>query len=332
MAYVISICGAGGKTTLLHSLANEYAKNNNSVAITTTTHIWDENSINSIDEVPSIIKGIIYCVGKVENEHNVGMNLTEYKKVCEKFDVVIIETDGSRGMPVKIPDTNREPVIPDNTNEIIVVFGLQSLGRKLKTVCQRFDEYKYRLNELNAKNVDENTLVTKELLEDFYNKFYFKFLKQKYNTKISLYLSDMTNNKNYEKYKNIKILYCNKNDLSSIEKQINILIQDLIKKYNHNINVDFELIEKIDLNLIKNNLDKYDLITIFQNDDNLENIDISKQIFYFICSNDKFSITCREKEVYYPIVLTREVIDYIDDDNLLYFLKKNMRFAYRYYV
>ena len=39
---IISIIGAGGKTTLIHRLADEYRKQNNKVLICTTTHMFRE--------------------------------------------------------------------------------------------------------------------------------------------------------------------------------------------------------------------------------------------------------------------------------------------------
>ena len=53
-------------------------------------------------------------------------------------DLVLIEADGSRSLPLKFP-REQEPVIPDNTDEILVVCGLNGLGRPAREVCHRLD-------------------------------------------------------------------------------------------------------------------------------------------------------------------------------------------------
>ena len=42
MAYVVAVCGAGGKTTYCKNLAKEYIDSGKSVCITTTTHMWND--------------------------------------------------------------------------------------------------------------------------------------------------------------------------------------------------------------------------------------------------------------------------------------------------
>ena len=42
MEKVISIVGAGGKTTLVHKLAREYHRRGKGVLVTTTTHMYVE--------------------------------------------------------------------------------------------------------------------------------------------------------------------------------------------------------------------------------------------------------------------------------------------------
>ncbi|MDD3797174.1 MAG: selenium cofactor biosynthesis protein YqeC, partial [Lachnospiraceae bacterium] len=59
--------------------------------------------------------------------------LERYEKTA---DVVLTEADGSRRMPIKIP-AEWEPVIPENTDIILVVYGLSALGQDMEQVCQR---------------------------------------------------------------------------------------------------------------------------------------------------------------------------------------------------
>ena len=47
MAYVIAVCGAGGKTTFCKSKARQLAIDNKKVCITTTTNMWFESDVQN---------------------------------------------------------------------------------------------------------------------------------------------------------------------------------------------------------------------------------------------------------------------------------------------
>ena len=51
-------------------------------------------------------------------------------------DHVIIEADGTKGLPLKVPN-EREPVIPAFADSVVAVAGLSALGRPLGKVCHR---------------------------------------------------------------------------------------------------------------------------------------------------------------------------------------------------
>ena len=222
MAYVISICGAGGKTTLCYDLANEYLKQGLKVAVTTTTHMWCDDDFIDVKNIikQKNIENKIYSIGKnnKKNKKVVGLTNEEIDSIHNLFDVIIIEADGSKNMPLKIPDITKEPVIYDKTDEILVLYGLSSIGRKLSIVCHRFYEMKDRIDELNQKiknhqykniknAIDENTIVNRDLLETFYEEFYSIPLKEKYkNVKINLCLIDITSKKNFLKYNKISFV------------------------------------------------------------------------------------------------------------------------------
>ena len=222
MAYVISICGAGGKTTLCYDLANEYLKQNLKVAVTTTTHMWCTDDFIDIKGISNLknIENKIYSIGKIDkkNKKVLGLGFKEIDSIYNLFDIIIIEADGSRNMPFKIPDIEKEPVIYDKTNEILVVYGLSSIGRKIGVVCHRYYEKQKEIDKLNEKiknkqykniseTINENTIVKKELLELFYDEFYKKPLEEKYkNIKINLCLIDMTKKKNFLRYNKLSFV------------------------------------------------------------------------------------------------------------------------------
>ena len=149
MEYVITSVGARRKTTLVHKLENDYVKKN-SVAILTTTHMFLDNYYEKIEDIPvhKIEKNKIYCFGKRTEEGRIEyVGDEQYNKICEKMAIVIVEGDGSRMLPSKIP-RKHEPVIPTNTNEIYVVYGNAAIVDKLGIVCHGFDAVKEKVKEL----------------------------------------------------------------------------------------------------------------------------------------------------------------------------------------
>lgn len=210
MAYVIAVCGSGGKTTLVKSLAQKYANENKKVCITTTTHMWYDEDVKEslivgmdsnvawankhipIDEFFNnnrIENGKVYYIANLnmKKELITPLNDNDYKLVCEKFDYVVIEADGSRSMPMKIPHDG-EPAIPNNVNEIIIVVGMEAIDREIGVVCHRFNEFYGNDKYLNDNNIKPDTIVTEKLLDDFVGHYYYNPLKEKYSSvKITVY-------------------------------------------------------------------------------------------------------------------------------------------------
>ena len=88
MAYVISVCGSGGKTTLVKSLAKKYANENKKVCITTTTHMWyDEDVKESLIVGTDVESGRVYYIANVNREKELitPLNESDYKTICEKY-------------------------------------------------------------------------------------------------------------------------------------------------------------------------------------------------------------------------------------------------------
>ena len=51
---------------------------------------------------------------------------------------MLVEADGSRRLPLKVPRAG-EPVIPDNTDMILCLNGLTSLGKRAEDCCLRLE-------------------------------------------------------------------------------------------------------------------------------------------------------------------------------------------------
>ena len=167
----IAVIGAGGKSTLIENLAEKFASQNKKVCITTTTHIYKNHDRKNI-----------FYRGFDDGEKFSYPGDEEFSKICSSYDVILVEADGSKHFPIKIPNEN-EPVIPSNVNEIFIVMGLNALGRPVGEVCHRFNKEK-----LLSKfpNIDENFIVNVELIDFIAEEFYIKPLKIKFpNVKIN---------------------------------------------------------------------------------------------------------------------------------------------------
>ena len=180
---IIAVVGAGGKTTRIHNLAEQYRKLGKKVLVTTTTHMYRENDCILSGDVEEIIDKLTscgYCMAGMPAQHGKMQSLPKdvYEQVCTCADVVLVEADGSKGMPVKFP-ADHEPVIPDNVTEIHVVMGLRAIGHPIKDVCHRMELV------LKCLEVTEDTLLTMEHLQKLVEEGYVKPLEKTY-PKVSL--------------------------------------------------------------------------------------------------------------------------------------------------
>lgn len=163
-AYVMAVAGAGGKTGFIRHQAEALAALGKRAAILTTTHILEESSSENIVYLGVPEKGKLTWPGD-----------DIYHEACRTFDYVFVEADGSKHYPLKIP-ASYEPVIPDGTDEIVVLMGSFALGRPFDEVCFRKELAPPDLLE----RVRENPVVTEELLSYIADRFYVKPLSAQF--------------------------------------------------------------------------------------------------------------------------------------------------------
>ena len=181
----IAVVGSGGKTTLIKKLASRYRSEGKTVLITTTTHMFIEEDTLLTDDADTII-GVLQETGYAmagipEGEKIKALSQKTYEKVCSFTDVVLVEADGSKRLPLKYPNAS-EPVIPEKTDEIIVVCGLNAIGQKAKDVCHRLELVKACLG------IADETMITASHVQRLVTEGYLKPLKAAYpNAKITLY-------------------------------------------------------------------------------------------------------------------------------------------------
>ncbi len=174
---VIAYVGAGGKTTLLKRHAREYRDRGLKVLVTTSTHMFLEPDALATDNAARIVlqleKTGYAMAGRPAGEKIEALSQETYRAVCERADLVLLEADGSKHMPIKFPNDS-EPVLYDNVEKTIVVCGLHALGRPLREAAHRLDLVRQCLG------ISEDTPITPEHILRLVREGYVLPLRRKY--------------------------------------------------------------------------------------------------------------------------------------------------------
>ena len=188
---IIAVVGSGGKTTRVHKLAKYYKSLGKKVFVTTTTHMKKESDtviptcakdlLNPLNETGYCMAGILTTTKDAPVQKIGPLPEDLYDQAVKEADITLIEADGSRGMPAKIP-ANYEPVIPENADEIHVVIGMSALGKPAKEVVHRLSLADEDLE------IKDDTIITPLHLQKLLKKGYLGPLREQYkDTKIKVY-------------------------------------------------------------------------------------------------------------------------------------------------
>ena len=173
----IAVVGSGGKTTLIKKLEAKYRGEGKTVLVTTTTHMFIEADTLLTDDADTILRALTetgYAMAGVpQGEKIKALSPETFKAVCTAADVVLVEADGSKHMPLKYPNAT-EPVIPENTDEIIVVWGAHGLGKPAREVCHRLELV------LDCLGIDGDAPITREHVAVLLEKGYLTPLRQRH--------------------------------------------------------------------------------------------------------------------------------------------------------
>lgn len=172
---VIAVVGAGGKTTSMSHLAKELVSLGKRVVITTTTHMFlpteCEVLVEDKDQVLAMLdaKGLAVVGTPCEGEKMTKVSDAFFEWLRTISDYVLVEADGSKRLPIKVPEKH-EPVLPVDTDLMIVVAGLSCLDRSLQECCHR---WKLAMEILNCQETSRITPadVAKLLSEGYCTKY-----------------------------------------------------------------------------------------------------------------------------------------------------------------
>ena len=141
--HVVSLVGGGGKTTLLYAFARHCAAKGWRVLVSTTTHIRQPGAHYAADEaaLAALWAAGQYAVAGVPAEQGKLTVLPpeQLTRWMAQADIVLLEADGAKRMPCKVPAAH-EPVLLPESDIVLAVAGLSALGRPLREVCFRLEQ------------------------------------------------------------------------------------------------------------------------------------------------------------------------------------------------
>lgn len=162
---VICAVGAGGKTSTLHRIADEYVCAGRKVCVVTTTHIIKEEqpyflsdpTIKELEETMEIYgqvwAGVTAAGGKLQS-----LSQDMMSKVMGLGVPILIESDGARRLPVKVPDVH-EPVIDRRATHVLSLYGLDAVGKQISDVCFRSEKAEMILKKKKTEIITPDDIV-----------------------------------------------------------------------------------------------------------------------------------------------------------------------------
>lgn len=139
---IVSLIGGGGKTTLAHMLARQLP---GKVIFCTTTRIFPSDTLPVITGGPEEIKAALQehravCVGTPARQGKLAAPAAAMDTLCCLSDYVIVEADGSKGLPCKA-HLDYEPVIPPESRRTILVVGASGFGQPIAAAAHRPERF-----------------------------------------------------------------------------------------------------------------------------------------------------------------------------------------------
>ena len=146
MGKIIAIVGGGGKTTSMMSLSRYLSGQR--VLLTTTTHIVPVEPPECREFLPdpeemqlftALQKPGVVCSGHLGAWGKLcGLSIPMLRNAAAAADWTLCEADGAHRMPLKLHNGG-EPVIPANTDLLLIVAGLSAIHKPVCRAIHRFE-------------------------------------------------------------------------------------------------------------------------------------------------------------------------------------------------
>lgn len=143
---VTAVIGGGGKTTLLRTLGEELARSGARVILATTTKFLPFPGIGTVpggerEIAEALGRRPLVCAAAPWGERGkLAESPVPMARLCALADYVLVEADGSAGLPLKA-HAPHEPVIPAEAARTILVVGASGFGRAIREAAHRPERY-----------------------------------------------------------------------------------------------------------------------------------------------------------------------------------------------
>ncbi len=144
---MVTFVGAGGKTSAIVRAAREMSSLGLSVVATTTTLVGERlaacgapvlasGGVDAVRTALSESRTVFLHGGHRDDGKYGGVAPELLDALAERgtADCILVEGDGARGLPIKMPDAH-EPVIPNATELVVPVVGMDALDRPIEEGC-----------------------------------------------------------------------------------------------------------------------------------------------------------------------------------------------------
>lgn len=136
-----AIIGGGGKTALLLRLGQELSAGARVVLCATAKMLPPEGvSLLGVPDEAGLAEALrahsLVCVGTDAGEGKITFPQSRLALLLSMADYVLVEADGSRGLPLKA-HAAYEPAIPAGAARVITVLGLDGVGRPIAEAAHR---------------------------------------------------------------------------------------------------------------------------------------------------------------------------------------------------
>ncbi len=172
----VGILGGGGKTALLHTMAEELAHHHPHVIISSLTkagvsethpvHFYPE--FEQEDTRSSLLENNpLYIMGAVEHEQKLlGINEDQLRSLYHASDLTLFECDGARKRPIKAHQPF-DPMIPTYASHAIIVVGADAVHAKVDGKFVHRPELFREIWGVNANHILDPVFIAKVLTSKY---------------------------------------------------------------------------------------------------------------------------------------------------------------------
>ena len=155
---ITALIGGGGKTSTMIALAEEL-RMKGSVVVCTSTHIRKPEQYPYLPRLRDPVSlGQVVSTGRFDG-NKLSAPEQSFSELADLSDYVLVEADGSRQLPLKA-HASHEPVIPEGSGTVLVVIGIDGLGKPIRDVAHRPELF------AALTHADPNDTVTMQMIRD----------------------------------------------------------------------------------------------------------------------------------------------------------------------